>query len=174
MHSKTSKSCFRRGWKRQVCICTRVAPTGTEQRSVDCNIPMKKENKFMWGEQGMLPGPHSISCAQKVPYRGNSWGIIRVFLWICMWLFWWDEIILAVVLNHCLPPGLFQGKNNAVDASQVFKTVIKRHHINISIVISNGTFFNCQYFINILCRSETVLGITATVHRMHFGNAVST
>lgn len=64
------------------------------------------------------------------------------------------EIILAVVLNHCLPCVHFR-ESNAVDASQVFKTVINWHHINISVFISSGTFFSHQYFINILHKFKT-------------------
>lgn len=82
-----------------------------------------------------------------------------------------DEIILAVVLKHCLSCVHFR-KSNAVDASQVFKTVIKWHHINISVFISSGTFFS-QYFIDILHTFKTGLGIPATVCRIHFGDTVS-
>lgn len=52
-----------------------------------------------------------------------------------------------------------------LQASQVFKTVIECHHINISVLISIGTFFNCQYFLNILRRSKTGLGIPATQYK---------
>lgn len=127
-NKQTKKSCLRR--EKTAHICTRVASTGTERWSADCNTLMRwRENEFTRSEQGVLPGTHSISCAQKVSYRGNSWGIIWVLLWICMWntmrLFW-------LVHWTTSSPHVHFRKSNAVGASQVSETVTECHHIHIS------------------------------------------
>lgn len=51
----------------------------------------------------------------------------------------YNGIILTVVFNSCLPHVHFT-KNNAVDASQVFKALIICHDINICLN------FKFQYF----------------------------
>lgn len=84
----------------------------------------------------------------------------------------YNEIILAVAFNGCLPHVRFT-KNNAVDESQVFKALIVCHGINISVLTSNGIFLKHQYFINILHRSKTGLGMPVKVQRTDFRNTVS-
>lgn len=126
----------------------------------------------MWGEQGVLSGTHSISCAQKVFYRGNSEFFCENMSFSVNLYVKYNEIFLPVAFNRGLLHAHFS-TNNAADASQAFKVPIICHGINISVLTSNGAFLKHQYFINILHRYKTGLGIPVKVQRTDFRNTVS-